>query len=108
MSYLKTHDWPSIIPIDSEEVNPGALVRHKLYEGSLGTCISRAWGPDDKPMQVTVLWTRYPKGFDLSSVRPVSPGLIASELVKVQPMTMPQGGIFYMDYTYGQDVSGSV
>jgi hypothetical protein len=26
---------------------------------------------------------------------------IAQDLVSIQPMTMPAGGVFYLDYTYG-------
>lgn len=35
-------------------------------------------------------------------IRRVNPALIAQELLKVQPMTLPSGLVFYLDYTYGQ------
>ncbi len=37
-------------------------------------------------------------------VRRVFGGLVANELVSIQPMSLPSGLIFYLDYTYGTDV----
>ena len=37
-------------------------------------------------------------------VRRVFGGLVANELVSVQPMSLPSGLLFYLDYTYGTDV----
>ncbi len=39
-------------------------------------------------------------------VRRVFGGLIANELVSIQPMSLPSGLLFYLDYTYGTDVGG--
>lgn len=39
-------------------------------------------------------------------VRRVFGGLVANELVSIQPMSLPSGLIFYMDYTYGNNVGG--
>lgn len=39
-------------------------------------------------------------------VRRVFAGLIASEVVSVQPMSLPAGLLFYLDYTYGSNVGG--
>lgn len=39
-------------------------------------------------------------------VRRVFAGLIASEVVSVQPMSLPSGLLFYLDYTYGSNVGG--
>lgn len=39
-------------------------------------------------------------------VRRVFSGLVASELVSVQPMSLPSGLVFYLDYTYGTNVGG--
>ena len=39
-------------------------------------------------------------------VRRVFAGLIANELVSVQPMSLPSGLLFYLDYTYGSSVGG--
>ena len=36
-------------------------------------------------------------------VRRVFGGLIANELVSIQPMSLPSGLLFYLDYTYGAD-----
>lgn len=40
-------------------------------------------------------------------VRRVFAGLIASEVVSVQPMSLPSGLLFYLDYTYGSNVGGN-
>lgn len=39
-------------------------------------------------------------------VRRVFAGLIANEIVSVQPMSLPSGLIFYLDYTHGSNVGG--
>ena len=39
-------------------------------------------------------------------VRRVFGNLIANELVSIQPMSLPSGLLFYLDYTYGTDVKG--
>lgn len=40
-------------------------------------------------------------------VRRVFGSLIANELVSVQPMSLPSGLLFYLDYTYGSNVGGA-
>ena len=40
-------------------------------------------------------------------VRRVFAGLIANELVSVQPMSLPSGLIFFLDFTYSGDINGS-
>jgi len=37
-------------------------------------------------------------------VRRVFGGLVANELVSIQPMSLPSGLVFYLDYTYGSNV----
>ena len=39
-------------------------------------------------------------------VRRVFGGLVANELVSIQPMSLPSGLLFYLDYTYGNNVGG--
>jgi len=39
-------------------------------------------------------------------VRRVFGGLVANELVSIQPMSLPSGLLFYLDYAYGSDVGG--
>ena len=39
-------------------------------------------------------------------VRRVFAGLIANDLVSVQPMSLPSGLIFFMDFTYSSDIAG--
>lgn len=40
-------------------------------------------------------------------VRRVFAGLIANEVVSVQPMSLPSGLLFYLDYTYGNNQGGN-
>lgn len=40
-------------------------------------------------------------------VRRVFGGLVANELVSINPMSLPSGLIFYLDYTYGSNVGGN-
>ena len=40
-------------------------------------------------------------------VRRVFGGLVANELVSIQPMSLPSGLLFYLDYTYGSAVGGA-
>ena len=40
-------------------------------------------------------------------VRRVFGGLVANELVSIQPMSLPSGLLFYLDYTYGSDVGAT-
>ena len=39
-------------------------------------------------------------------VRRVFGGLVANELVSIQPMSLPSGLLFYLDYTYGNSQGG--
>ncbi len=39
-------------------------------------------------------------------VRRVFGGLVANDLVSIQPMSLPSGLLFYLDYTYGTPVGG--
>jgi len=39
-------------------------------------------------------------------VRRVFAGLIANDLVSVQPMSLPSGLIFFLDFTFGEDLNG--
>ena len=41
-------------------------------------------------------------------VRRVFGGLIANELVSIQPMSLPSGLLFYLDYTYGSNSNCSI
>ena len=39
-------------------------------------------------------------------VRRVFGGLVSNELVSIQPMSLPSGLLFYLDYTYGTQIGG--
>ena len=40
-------------------------------------------------------------------VRRVFAGLIANDLVSVQPMSLPSGLIFFLDFTFSGDIGGT-
>lgn len=85
---------------------PGDTVCH-VREGGTGYGTVVAVSDD----QVMVLWSEEPAAEpDFSNitfpvVRQVAPTLVAQELVSIQPMSVPSGLVFYMDYAYG---SGSL
>lgn len=62
---------------------------------------------------VTVLWQKIPKylikfaEIAFPIIRRVPTPLIAQELCTVQPMSLPSGLIFYLDYTYGSGSKGT-
>jgi len=39
-------------------------------------------------------------------IRRVFGGLVSNELISIQPMTLPSGLVFFIDYTYGSNVGG--
>lgn len=41
------------------------------------------------------------KNLTMPLVKRTFGGLIAHDLIKVQPMTLPAGKLFFLDYTYG-------
>ena len=41
--------------------------------------------------------------FTMPTMKRVWPSLIANEIVKVQPMSLPSGLPFYMDYKFGEE-----
>lgn len=61
---LRTYDLTVLIALDRDShrnertIVPGSWVRHWLDSSSLGIALSRAWGSNDRPMQVSVLWSR--------------------------------------------------
>lgn len=95
-------DDDGIVVVDSwREIAPGKWVTH-TSAGGKGMVIAVN---DD---QLTVLWSDPPQlgGFAniaMPLVRSVFASQIANQLVSVQPMSLPAGLIFYMDYTYGPD-----
>lgn len=112
---LKAYDLPKLIALDKDEhgsratILPGSWVSHIAHPTSLGIALSRRWIENDRPMQVEVLWTVPPPDLDFPAPRRVNMTTIANEIVAIQPMTLPAGLIFYLDYTYGSGSrSGSV
>jgi hypothetical protein len=82
---------------DWDPLRPGEWLTHQRY-GGLGLLIAR----DEH--QMTVLWSEEPKtdfgNFAMPLARRVFTPLLAPQLVSIQPMSVPQGGIFYQDYKF--------
>ena len=124
MSQLKTYDrplslqderlsWPFFVIDDDGVVQtepdpepvfaPGVWVTHQTLAG-LGIIVAIN---DD---QMSVLWSVQPNNLSAFSsiafplVRRVFTPNLAQQLIQVQPMTAPVGGVFYMDYTYGDQL----
>jgi hypothetical protein len=93
------HDWEepkTCVPVDRAFTLPGApdwkiLIDGQVKEVHAGQ-IFRI-GTATAPMPA----------FTIPIVKQVYSGLIANEIVNVQPMTMPVSSIFYMDYKFGKE-----
>ena len=115
-SYARDHvtdgspDWP-LYHLDDEgrpiktapdlPFEPGDTVCH-VRRGGTGYGTIVAVSEDE----VVVLWSEEPAESPFDSVafpaiRQVAPALVAQSLVSIQPMTVPSGLLFYMDYAYG-------
>lgn len=62
---------------------------------------TKRWINEESKTQNIATFTTY--AFPL--IRRIFPNLIASELVSVQPLTMPTGMIFYLDFKYGTNIA---
>lgn len=83
-------------------LGPGTIVTHRGWKDSLGVVVASG------ELWVTVLWSKAPgvRNFTFPVVKRVQHvPLFAKQLVSVQPMTVPAGNVFFIDYAYG--VSGS-
>jgi hypothetical protein len=78
-------------------LKPGDWVTHGDYGGT-GIIVGRT---ND---ELTVLWSEEPREFTFSlpNVRRVNMQSIAKQMIQVQPMPMPSGSVFYLDYKYSQ------
>lgn len=80
MCKIQTHDLPELVGLVLENPKtsnamrtfPGDPCSHKSDRTSYGIILSRRWGPDDKPMQCEVLWSREPKLFIPIDATPVT------------------------------------
>lgn len=105
MSEIHEHDINSLATIEGKlyeyesPPHPGDLVRFYLDPKSTGTVI----GPGNEKHTVRVLWARFDNPLS-GFVRKVNVpyAKIASELVDVQPMSLPSSLIFYLDHQFGE------
>lgn len=87
---------------------PGDMVCHREVVGSVGVVVSREEGTEAVERLITVLWSRFDAqvvDFEFPRIRGLTSRLVAQKLLKVEPMSMPSGNVFYMEYAYG---SGSM
>lgn len=83
---------------------PGEWVKHRTF-GGFGIIV----GMDGE--NLTILWSQEPSelgGFN-KFVMPIvrrqfNYPAIARQIVQIQPMTVPRGGIFYLDFKYGEEL----
>jgi hypothetical protein len=88
---------------------PGDIVRcnNKKDDESEGLVVGVTKSSDVGGWDVTVLWSVWKTGFfDFSSVtfpkiRTLFMPKLGPDLIGIQPMTLPSGSIFYIDYKYG-------
>ena len=89
---------------DQDVLAPGMWVVHRV-RGGFGVVVA----VNDE--LITILWSQEPRneGFGVafpSIRRAPSQTLLANKLVSIQPMSMPTGMIFYMDYKYPKCSNG--
>jgi hypothetical protein len=110
---IRTHSADELEVTDpSKIIAPGDYVQLKNKKGEpdgWGFVISILQKSEDECVDVTVFWSVNPKQFDFSNfamplVRRVWTPMIVSQLVSIQPMTLPSGIIFSMSSSY----SGSI
>jgi len=95
---IQVVDEKATIYEPTHKLMPGCWVTHRSLGGK-GMVIAI----NDE--NLTVLWSKEPGSGDFSSftmplVRRVFASRSAQQLVSIQPMTVPLGGVFYMDYKY--------
>lgn len=93
------HDWEEpkpcvgVIPIATDATSPNWEV---LVDGAIQ-------GVHAGQIFRTGTATRPDPPITFPKVKKVAAPLFANEIVNVQPMTMPTGNLFYMDYKYGKE-----
>lgn len=108
---LRSYDLHELVAVDGDIILPGSMVRHVDHPKSLGTALTRTLPEGALYAVIMVLWTIEPTGLFGSFAFPVvkrvfSPSSLAPSLVSIQPMSLPSGKIFFLDYTYGSGLNG--
>jgi hypothetical protein len=93
------HDWEEpkpcvgVVPIATDAISPNweVLVDGNVQRVHTGQIFRTGTATRPDP-PIT-----FPK------IKAVASPLFANEIVAVQPMTMPTGNLFYMDYKYGKE-----
>jgi hypothetical protein len=98
MSSIQKHGANTLRLIHCDRVTVGAIVKHWLYEKTIGIVISFI---NDEAL---VLWTVPPMSWPFAN-HINSPRMIMDDLLYVQPMSDPSADVFYIDYVIG---SGSM
>jgi hypothetical protein len=93
------HDWEepkTCVPVDRAFTLPGApdwkiLVDGQVREVHAGQIFRIGTA------------TRPESPFTMPTMKRVWPSLIANDLISIQPMSLPSGLLFYLDYTFGKE-----
>lgn len=98
MSFIDRHLLRSLLTDDRRQLTiedcvQGMLVSHVDDEASMGIVVAI-----EGLETIVVMWSKFSRIVFPSITRRV----ITSNTVGVQPMTVPSGNIFYVDYTYGK------
>lgn len=86
--------------VDGGMLAVGKFVYFGSYRDETEGLVVQIGTTDSGEDYITVLWNMWT---DEPFVRRVFSPLVAQDLVDVQPMTAPAGGIFYIDFKYGDD-----
>ena len=92
------HDWEEpkpCVPVDRTFTTPGAPDWKVLVDGQIKEVHA---GQIFRPGTATAPMPPFTMPIIKTPAR-----LFINEIVKVQPMTMPSGLIFYMDYKFGEE-----
>lgn len=111
MKTLDTYTLSELVPLQGRKIKPGVLVAWQKIKGAnrsgQGIVVALVDG------RATVLWSSLPVdplAKFANMIQPISRrmnyGLIAQQIVSIQPMPIPNGLIFYEDFTYKSGSAG--
>lgn len=103
---LKTYNKTTrqrVISIDGVKLSPGVDVYFLHFPKSRGIIVGITKD------EITVLWSIFPNNNDVvfPSFRQNVGYISSSSIISIQPMTGPSAAVFYHEYKYNQEPSGS-
>jgi hypothetical protein len=107
-TYARANTFKKVEPTEAgAALAPGTFVTLRQVVGGasgFGTVVSA------DAVSITVLWSSEPaKGpnFQFPNVKKVQMGLIAQNVIDIQPMTGPSAKVFFMDWDYASGSKGA-